>query len=85
MASRCIVVIPPNALFGAFVIVFPDPICGEVPNLVAIAPQVLRSPFVSDLPIESLEKRLPSRGTGQQALEIREMTNPDRTADAVVR
>ena len=54
-----------------------------------------------DRPIESPEKRLPSRGTGQQALDIRgpagrerngivnrvflrEMTNPDRTADAAV-
>jgi len=57
---------------------------------------------VSDRPIESLEKRSPFRGTGQQALDIRglagrerngmvnrvflrEMTNPDRTADTVVR
>ena len=51
-------------------IVFPDPIRGEVPNLIEIAPKVLRQPFISDRPIESLDIGILLRLAGLDVLEL---------------
>jgi len=52
------------------VIVFPDPIRGEVPNLVEIASQVPRLPLISDLPIESFDLGILLRLAGLDLLEL---------------
>jgi len=51
-------------------IVFPDPIGGEVPNLIEMAPKVLRQPFISDRPIESLDIGILLRLTVLDVLEL---------------
>ena len=65
-------------------IVFPDPIRGEVPNLIEIAPKVLRQPFISDCPIESLDIGILLRLAGLDVLELNpRLFSPagDRPAD----
>jgi len=51
-------------------IVFPDPIGGEVPNLIEITPKVLRQPLVSDRPIESFDIGILLRLAGLDVLEL---------------
>jgi len=51
-------------------IVFPDPVGGEVPNLIEIAPKVLRQPLIFDRPIESLDVGILLRLAGVDVLEL---------------